>query len=399
MKKVLILSGSHPCHNPRVVKEADALSEVGVEVEVLGMSFLPHLIEEDRDLVRGRKWKYTAVPGPLDPGMGGKSFRYRLSRRVANLVAEKTGIQSAAQLGGWRKDLLRESLARRVDLTIAHSPTTLWVAKELMKREKKVAVDFEDWFSREHVATPWHPDQVVARLEREVLAWASHATCTSEAMAEAIAQAYGRRPEVVYNAFPLAEAPEPAPEPGPEGPKVLWISQALGPGRGLELLAEAMGRCEMKFTVTLVGNPQGNYAETLFGRISPAWRGRVKLQKQLKDREVLEFMAQHHIGLALEQKQPPNRDLTVTNKILQYLLCGLAAAATDTAGQREIAAQAVGAVQLCGAEDPAGLAKILNCWAADPAILRRARAEARKVAMKRFCWEKEAQKIVRLVSA
>jgi glycosyltransferase involved in cell wall biosynthesis len=119
----------------------------------------------------------------------------------------------------------------------------------------------------------------------------------------------------------------------------------------------------------------------------------------LKDREVLEFMAQHHIGLALEQKQPPNRDLTVTNKILQYLLCGLAAAATDTAGQREIAAQAVGAVNLCGAKDSAGLAKILNGWAADPAVLQRARAEARKVAMKRFCWEKEAQKIVRLVSA
>jgi glycosyltransferase involved in cell wall biosynthesis len=318
---------------------------------------------------------------------------------MANLLAEKTGIQSAAQLGGWRKDLLKEALSSSADLAIAHSPSTFWVASELMKRGRKVAVDFEDWFSREHVATPWHPDRVVARLEKEVLAGASHVTCTSEAMAEAIGKAYGRRPEVVYNAFPLAEAPETAPDPGPKGPKVLWISQALGPGRGLELLAEALGRCEPKFTVTLVGNPQGNYAETLFGRIPLAWRERVVLQKQFKDREVLKFIAKHHVGLALEQKNTVNHDVTVSNKILQYLLCGLAVAATDTMGQREIAAQAVGAVQLCGAEDPAGLAKILNCWAADPAILRRARAEARKVAMKRFCWEKEAQKIVRLVSA
>ena len=398
MKKVLILSGSHPCHNPRVVKEADALSAAGMEVEVLGMNFLPHLIEEDRDLVRGRKWKYTAVPGSLDPGMGGKSFRYRLSRRLANLLAEKTGIQSAAQLGGWRKDLLREALSRNADLAVAHSVSTLWVAKELMKRGRKVAVDFEDWFSREHVATPWHPDQVVARLEREVLTVASHATCTSDAMAEAIAQAYGRRPEVVYNAFPLAEAPEPAPEPGPEGPKVLWISQALGPGRGLELLAEALGRCEPKFTVTLVGNPQGNYAETLFGRIPPAWRGRVVLQKQIKDREVLKIIAQHHIGLALEQKQPLNRDLTVTNKILQYLLCGLAVVATDTKGQREVAVRAAGAVQLCGAEDPAGLAKNLNVWAEDLASLQNARVLARKAAEERYCWENETPKLVSLVA-
>ena len=397
MKKVLILSGSHPCHNPRVVKEADALSEMGMKVEVLGMNFLPHLIEEDRELVRDRKWKYTAVPGPLHPGMGGKSFRYRLSRRVANLLAAKTGIQTAAQLGGWRKDFLREAHTRNADLTIAHSPATLWVAGELMKRGRKVAVDFEDWFSREHTETSWHPDRVIARLEREVLQGAAHATCTSKAMAEAIGRAYGRSPEIVYNAFPLAEAPEPAPEPGPEGPKVLWISQALGPGRGLELLAEALRQCEPKLSVTLVGNPQGSYAEMLSGLIPPAWRGRVVLQKQLKDREVLRFIAQHHIGLALEQKQPPNRDLTATNKILQYLMCGLAVAATDTKGQREIAAQAAGAIELCGVEDPARLAKILNGWAADPAVLWKARAQSRKAAVEKYCWEKEGAQLTRLI--
>jgi glycosyltransferase involved in cell wall biosynthesis len=165
------------------------------------------------------------------------------------------------------------------------------------------------------------------------------------------------------------------------------------------LLAEALDQCEPKFTVMLVGNPQGNYAETFSSRIPPAWRGRVVLQKQFKDREVLRFIAQHHIGLALEQTQPLNRDLTVTNKILQYLLCGLAVVATDTRGQREIAAQAVGAVNLCGAKDSAGLAKILNGWAADLASLKEARVQARKVAMKKYCWEKETQKIVKLVSA
>lgn len=392
-RKVLILSGAHICHNPRVVKEADALSEAGTEVEVLGMNFLPHLIEEDRELVRGKKWKYTAVPGPLDPAMGRKSFRYRLKRKLANLLAEKTGIQTTAQLGGWRKDLLREALARKPDLAIAHSATTLWVARELMKRETKVAVDFEDWFSKEHVAIAWHPDRVVARLEREVLTGASYATCTSEAMAEAIGKVYGRRPEVIYNAFPLAEAPEPAAEPGPEGPKMLWISQALGPGRGLELLAEALGHCEPKFTVTLVGNPQGNYAKKLYSRFPSAWRKKVKIQKQLKNSEVLKIIANHHVGLALEQNNTDNHDLTVSNKLLQYLLCGLAVAATDTAGQKEIAIQAGDAIQVCGTEDPAGLAKILYGWAANPASLQKARALARKLALEKYCWEIEAKKM------
>jgi glycosyltransferase involved in cell wall biosynthesis len=212
-------------------------------------------------------------------------------------------------------------------------------------------------------------------------------------MAEAIGKVYGRRPEVIYNAFPLAEAPEPAAEPGPEGPKMLWISQALGPGRGLELLVEALGHCEPNFTVTLVGNPQGDYEKGLRSRIPPAWKGRVVLQKQCKDREVLKFIAKHHVGLALEQKNTVNHDLTVSNKILQYLLCGLTVAATDTTGQKEIAIQAGDAIQVCGTEDPAGLAKILYGWAANPASLQKARALARKLALEKYCWEIEVKKM------
>ncbi len=375
-----------------MVKEADALARAGMEVEVLGMNSLSHLIAEDQELVRGRKWKYTAVPGPLESANRGKTFRYRLSRRIANELAEKTGIQTAAQLGGWRKDLFREALARKADLTIAHSATTLWVARELMKRGRKVGVDFEDWFSREFVQAPWHPDRVIAQLEREVLAGASHATCTSEAMAEAIGQAYGRRPEVIYNSFPLAGAPKPAGEPGPEGPKVLWISQALGPGRGLKLLAAALAYCEPKFTVTLVGNPQGNYEESLRSQIPVDWKARVYFQKQVKDAEVLPYIAGFHIGLALEGDVPVSRDLTVSNKFLQYLLCGCAVAATETKGQTEIAEKCGGAVRLVEQGNAQKLAEILIEWAEDPSKLARCREEARRSAETRFCFEKEERR-------
>lgn len=380
-----------------MVKEADALAGAGLDVEVLGMNTLTHLIEEDRELVRGRKWKYTAVPGPLDPKNRGKTFRYRLSRRVANLLAETTGVQTEAQLGGWRKDLLREAMARRADLTIAHSAATLWVAKELMKRGRKAAVDFEDWFSREHEKAPWHPDKVVARLEKEVLDGASHATCTSKAMAEAIGREYGRWPEVIYNVFPLADAPEPAPEPGPEGPKVLWISQVTGPGRGLEFLARALNQCAPEFTVSLVGDTQGSYEEKLRSQLPDAWQKRVSFQRQVKSGEVLGLVGKHHIGLALEKVSPESRDLTVTNKILQYLLCGLAVMATRTKGQEEVAGISKGAVELVGQEDVRELAEALMKWSRDKKALQRAREQARKAAKERFCWEVESRKLVEQV--
>ena len=379
-----------------MVKEADALAEAGHQVEVLGMNSLPHLVEEDQELVEDRKWKYTAVSGPLNPTNREKAFRYRLSRRIANELAARTGIQTEAQLGGWRKDILREALARKADLTVAHSASTLWVARELMKRGRKVAVDFEDWFSREHEKAPWHPDKVIAKLEKEVLAGASHTTCTSEAMAEAIREAYGQKPEVIYNVFPMVTAPQPAPDPGPEGPKVLWISQALGPGRGLELLADALAYCEPTFTLALVGNSQGNYQKELEKRIPQAWKGRVRFQGQVKDREVIHLVSRFHIGLALELRNTPNHDLTCSNKMFQYLACGLAVAATATAGQKEVAKVADAAVLAFAPEDPSDLAKILRRWSGDVQALQPARRKARQIAEQKFCWEIEGIKLLRI---
>jgi len=291
---------------------------------------------------------------------------------------------------------LRVALAANADLAVAHSTSTLWVASKLLKRGKKVAVDFEDWFSREHGKVPWHPDRLIARLEKEVLAGASHATCTSDAMAEAIGRAYGKKPEVIYNVFSLAEAPQPAPDPGPEGPKVLWISQALGPGRGLETLADALTKCEPVFTVNLVGNSQGDYQKELEKKIPQAWKSRVRFQGQVKDREVMALVARHHIGLALEKKMPVNRDLSVTNKILQYLLGGLMVVATQTQGQDEIATKVDGAVRIVPAGDSNGLGMALSALAKHQDQLKRGRENARIKAEKRFCWEKEKNRLIQI---
>ena len=192
----------------------------------------------------------------------------------------------------------------------------------------------------------------------------------------------------------MVNAPQPAPDPGPEGPKVLWISQALGPGRGLELLADALGFCEPVFTVTLVGNSQGNYQEELEKRIPQVWKSRLQFQSQVKDREVIPLVAQHHIGLALEKKTPENRDLTVTNKMLQYLLGGLMVVATKTRGQEEIAKLVNGAVQLIPLDEPEKLGSALNHLAKSPDIIKDGRFRARSRAEGRLCWEKESQQII-----
>ncbi len=92
--------------------------------------------------------------------------------------------------------------------------------------------------------------------------------------------------------------------------------------------------------------PSCGFESWLASRTPERWRDRVFLHGLVPNDELLSRIAEHDIGFAGETSAIRSRDLTVTNKILHYLLGGLAVVASNTAGQREVAAEAPDAVQL-----------------------------------------------------
>src|ERR1039458_8105828 len=95
-------------------------------------------------------------------------------------------------------------------------------------------------------------------------------------------------------------------------------------------------------------------------QIPSEWRSRVFLHDVVPHEMLLSRIAEHDIGFAGEEKYCRNKDLNVSNKILHYLLAGLAVVASDTAGQREIAERAPGAVHLYPSGRPDALAEQIN---------------------------------------
>ena len=89
--------------------------------------------------------------------------------------------------------------------------------------------------------------------------------------------------------------------------------------------------------------------------------------------------------------------MTVTNKILHYLLGGLAVVASDTAGQREVEGQADGAVLLYPSGNPQLLAERLNELLGKPDRLAAAKASALRAAEQTFCWERMIPRLVESV--
>ena len=170
-------------------------------------------------------------------------------------------------------------------------------------------------------------------------------------MSEALAREFGcPQPTVVYNAFPWSA------RESVDGlfkdrrdrrlPSIHWFSQTLGHNRGLDDLIAALPLLKHEAEIHLRGKPVSGFENWLAHRVPEAWRGRIMVHEPVRNTELLSRITEHDIGFAGETPVIRSRDLTVTNKILYYLLAGLAVLASNTAGQREVAALAPGGVFL-----------------------------------------------------
>jgi glycosyltransferase involved in cell wall biosynthesis len=254
----------------------------------------------------------------------------------------------------------------------------------------------EDWFSEDLLpeARRHRPLGLLRSLEREVLSRGVHASCPSRAMSEALVAAYGcPPPAVVYNAFAwsdrhLGDGTSWDRRKRPTR-SLHWFSTTLGPGRGLEELLTAVALLDRDLVLHLRGRPAPGFAEWIKARIPERRRDRVQLHPLVANDQLLPCIAEHDIGFAGEQPDCRSRDLTVTNKMLHYLLAGLAVVASDTKGQCEVASQASGAVFLYPAGDVRALAGALDRLLGSRDALAQAKASALAAARDIFCWERQ----------
>lgn len=223
-------------------------------------------------------------------------------------------------------------------------------------------------------------------------------------MSDALATEYGcRAPVVLYNAFQWSD------RQSLDGlfkdridrkvPSVHWYSQTLGPGRGLEDLVSALQYLRRDVEIHLRGKPAPGYLESLLASVPVSLRERIVVHELVSNAQLLSRIAEHDVGFAGEVPFCRSRNLTVTNKILHYLLGGLAVIASDTAGQGEIAKQAAGAIQLYPSGNPPILAQRLSEWLLAPERLASAKAAALRAAAESYSWERQEPTLLRSVEA
>jgi glycosyltransferase involved in cell wall biosynthesis len=396
--RICIVTPGYLVSTPRVVKEAEALSEAGHEVMVLHTHGpLKQLAQWDEELYSHRPWKRVVVRWD-QCGAGGHV------RFWAGAVTEKLS-QLLAPDGGWgpswaawaefRGAPFLAALAGRhkADLYIGHYPAGLHAAGEAALRHgAKLAFDAEDLhigeFGPEQSAEAAlrHPRaRRIHRIEREWLPQCAYATASSAGIAEALAQVYSvPKPVVVYNTF----APSIAPfkERADDGVlRLAWFSQRIGPGRGLEVLVEAVAQSS-GVELHLRGMDSCGSIQAL----RALWKkhtqeDRLHFLPRCAPDELAPWLAQNDVGVACELPNTWNHDQAASNKMFQYLAAGLPVLASPTRGQLEVLRTVPGCVVAEAWEPQTVLQTIqdlkrLPCSATQRELLREAAREFHRAA-------------------
>ena len=408
--RVCIITSATICCNPRVVKEADALSAAGFAVRVVASQHIGWAADWDAQLMVNRPWKLDSVRWDHS---NGEAKRIRLTSGIRQqgfaLISRASNNWGAAERAYSRlfDEQLRLANLESADLFIAHNPQALPVAAAAANQSGvNFAFDSEDYhygeFTEEqHGSTRF---RLLSYLEPKYLPKCAYVTVPSQPIAEALVQRYGIPcPTTIHNVFPWSDRDTldgQVKDRQSQGLSLYWYSQVVGLDRGLQDVIRALPLLSGEVWLHVRGRVS-NEVRTELLRLAAehSVAGKIVFHQTVPPIELLSRTSEHDVGLALEQNANENKNLTVANKVFFYLLAGLAVAATGTTGQRAILRSCPDAGFLYSPGDYQSLAAGLQRYINSPALLVGAKKAALQAARDRWNWETESQQLVSLVRA
>jgi glycosyltransferase involved in cell wall biosynthesis len=399
MPRVLVMTAGHLATCPRMLKAADALAE-RYDVRVVSTNHTTWAREADVELRQSRGWRWTIVD--YDRRSAPSTYfwsgaRHRAAGRAASTLGPAHvpfGVASRA-LSRVHDELVRAALAEPFDFVYGGTTGVLAaVAEAASGAGVPYALDLEDFHSGEHdTQQGWLANALASRIERTVISGAVFVTTASAAIADAYRQEYRVEPTVINNTFPLPRNVPDFASARNDRLALYWFSQTIGPGRGLEDAIAAMGLANVPGELHLRGRPLNGYVGALRDRAAAgAPRLAIVHHPPAAADTMIDVARGHDIGLALEQMAVPSRRFCLTNKVLTYILAGLAVALTDTPGQRAIGRDLGEAAGLVPPGDAGALASVFAGWWQDPELLQRAKRAAWDAAVRRWHWEHPSER-------
>ena len=319
----------------------------------------------------------------------------RVRQSVLRSIFAATGVVSAAALSTRAFGLERVLHEAAADIYLGHNAETLWpIFRVAQRRGALVMFDSMEFHSDMGDGQSALEKKLTHAIEKRVLPQCKLVMASSDQVADALAQEYGiPRPLALYNVPPVETE---IPAKPPNGLALYWRNAVVGFGqRGLDEALVALARLPADVTLHLQGRMPMDGGAALKARIAELKvESRVFFHAPYSPEDAVNEAARHHVGLCLERKGNRNHDLTVSNKIFDYHMAGLAVIASDLPGLRGVIQRSRGGLlfQPGSADDLA--AKIAQLR--DDATLRQTLGRsAREFALREGNREREMQKFMK----
>jgi glycosyltransferase involved in cell wall biosynthesis len=404
MRTVCLISSAHVSANPRLVKEADALSEADYQVTVIAANVNRSSAILDRSVLKARRWQFIPVERGSLISYSVRTLTQRLVRWLLPRLRSPGLTLSTIAHHRLSHRLARAANSVAADLYIAHNLAALPAAFHAATRNGgRLGFDGEDFHVEEVDASQRDRGDQIARrvIEEKLLPRCDYLTCASPMIAAAYEKQYDVKMLPVLNVFPKTDAPTHQISRAERIPRSLyWFSQTIGRGRGLEKIIRALGHMADPAAFYLRGNPASGYKENLM-KLAGEYQLQDKihfLDPAMPD-ELVRLSQYYSIGLAPELNEPLNRAICLTNKIFVYLLAGLPILMSRTPAQIELSKELDNAVLLVDLNSPKDIAQALTTFLAGSDAEERARRKAWTLAQERYNWDVEKDKFLEHVSA
>ncbi len=331
-KNILFITTLNLPSNPRVVKEIKLALLNSYSVEVICFEFDNWSKGLNEKLkIQLENVKIITIPAGRNPFFSWitsviEEYVFRFFGKYISLP-----IPLLSQAVSRRSNLILKALKQvsQPDRVVGHNPGALWPTVFASERFQCAAgFDVEDYHPGEGNDLNMH--FLTKELMIRTLSKMDYVSFASPLILEIVKRDLNKdisNSFTLLNYFPAEEFKKPVIlNSGPV--KLVWFSQNINSGRGLEFILSYLQHDFNNIELHLIGNLNPDFYETSLKLIP-----NIIIHDSMSQKSLHQKLGDFDIGLALEPAKDENSDLAISNKMLAYLQAGLFVLASNTNAQ------------------------------------------------------------------
>lgn len=334
MKQLLFLTSTNLASNPRLVKELQLALTQGYKASVVEFrlgNWSDSMTDELKLQFAGVKFtELSALRKPFLPW-----FMSTVTQKICSfLPLDMMNTEMLSAVAGKRSVLLLQHLKtvrENYDWIIAHNPAAFypayWYAK---KTGAALGIDVEDYHPGE--TNDVKAGTIMKKLMQRVLPFASYCSYAAPLIAAEVKKdipKMNNQQLSILNGFDANEFLEPV-DHGRTALQLVWFSQNIDAGRGLEHIIPVVNELYPEVELHLIGNLKQDFDQHFLQN-----KTGIHIHRPMPQKELHQFLADCDVGLATDIPVNRNRDIALTNKIIAYAQAGLFIVAFNTEAQKD----------------------------------------------------------------